>query len=66
MFFLLQERLRTLYDLVHDIEKDRLKRENVLSDISKTHDKVTQEGKLTTYFQVIFTSFMSYFHTDLF
>uniref|UniRef100_A0A023F0S9 Putative histone acetyltransferase saga associated factor sgf29 n=1 Tax=Triatoma infestans TaxID=30076 RepID=A0A023F0S9_TRIIF len=46
-----QERLKSLYTLVHEIEAERQKGEHTLESISKTHDKINQEGRLTPYNQ---------------
>ncbi|XP_014256613.1 SAGA-associated factor 29 isoform X2 [Cimex lectularius] len=45
------DRLRTLNSLLHDIEAERETGEKTLDTISKTQDKITQEGKLTSYNQ---------------
>lgn len=46
-----QERLKLLNSLVHEIESERVKGEQTLDSISKTHDKINQEGRFTPYNQ---------------
>lgn len=46
-----QERLKLLNSLVHEIEAERVKGEQTLESISKTHDKINQEGRFTPYNQ---------------
>lgn len=47
----INERLKNIYNLVHDIEKERTKCEVNLNSISKTLDKVTPDDKVTPYYQ---------------
>lgn len=46
-----QERLKAVTRLVHEIEKERTRNEHTLNNITKTHDKITQEGKVSPYYQ---------------
>ncbi|KAL2714069.1 hypothetical protein V1478_016626 [Vespula squamosa] len=47
----IQERLRNVYQLVHDIEAQRTRTEHNLNNIVKTHEKVTPEDKVSPYYQ---------------
>ncbi|XP_043488949.1 SAGA-associated factor 29 [Polistes fuscatus] len=47
----IQERLRNVYQLVHDIEAQRSRSEHNLNNIVKTHEKVTPEDKVSSYYQ---------------
>lgn len=47
----IQERLKNLYQLVHEIESQRVRSEHNLNNIIKTHDKVTPEDKVSPYYQ---------------
>ncbi|KAF7391160.1 hypothetical protein V1477_008791 [Vespula maculifrons] len=47
----IQERLRNVYQLVHDIEAQRNRTEHNLNNIVKTHEKVTPEDKVSPYYQ---------------
>lgn len=47
----IQERLRNVYQLVHDIESQRSRSEHNLNNIVKTHEKVTPEDKVSSYYQ---------------
>lgn len=47
----IQERLKSLSSLVHEIEGERLRGEQTLEHITKAHDKINQEGRLTSYNQ---------------
>lgn len=49
--FQVQERLKDIYQLIHDIDNERNRSEHTLNNISKTHDKITLEGKLSPYYQ---------------
>lgn len=48
----LQERLKLLHRNVFEIEDERNRSDHTLNNITKTHDKITLEGKLTPYYQV--------------
>ncbi|XP_049859847.1 SAGA-associated factor 29 isoform X2 [Schistocerca gregaria] len=45
------ERLKALYHLVHEIEEERVRSEHNLNNISKAHDKINQEEKVSPYYQ---------------
>lgn len=47
----IQERLRNVYQLVHEIEAQRNRSEHNLNNIVKTHEKVTPEDKVSSYYQ---------------
>ncbi|XP_029671347.1 SAGA-associated factor 29 [Formica exsecta] len=47
----IQERLKNIYNLVHDIETQRIRSEHNLNNIMKTHDKVTPDDKVSPYYQ---------------
>ncbi|KAK2589026.1 hypothetical protein KPH14_001869 [Odynerus spinipes] len=47
----IQERLRNVYTLVHEIEAQRNRSEHNLNNIVKTHEKVTPEDKVSPYYQ---------------
>ncbi|CAL1674748.1 unnamed protein product [Lasius platythorax] len=47
----IQERLKNIYSLVHDIESQRIRSEHNLNNIMKTHDKVTPDDKVSPYYQ---------------
>ncbi|XP_065225469.1 SAGA-associated factor 29 [Planococcus citri] len=49
--FQVQENLKSLFSLVQDIEKERMNNEMMINNITKTHDKVTSDGKITPYYQ---------------
>ncbi|XP_012220082.2 SAGA-associated factor 29 [Linepithema humile] len=47
----IQERLRNIYSLVHGIESQRIRSEHNISNVMKTHEKVTPEDKVSPYYQ---------------
>lgn len=47
----IQERLKNLYHLVHEIETQRIRSEHNLNNIIKTYEKVTPEDKVSPYYQ---------------
>lgn len=47
----IQERLRNVYHLVHDIETQRARAEHNLNNVVKTHEKVTPDDKVSPYYQ---------------
>ncbi|KAG7206188.1 hypothetical protein KM043_003580 [Ampulex compressa] len=47
----IQERLRNVYHLVHEIESQRGRSEHNLNNIVKTHEKVTPDDKVSPYYQ---------------
>lgn len=47
----IQERLKNIYQLVRDIENERNRSETNLNNITKTHEKVTPDDKVTPYYQ---------------
>lgn len=47
----IQERLKNVYHLVHEIETQRARSEHNLNNIVKTHEKVTPDDKVTPYYQ---------------
>ncbi|XP_069681870.1 SAGA-associated factor 29 isoform X1 [Periplaneta americana] len=49
--FQVQERLKALYRLVHDIEDERTRSEHNLNNITKAHEKINQEEKVSPYYQ---------------
>uniref|UniRef100_A0A1B6LX53 SGF29 C-terminal domain-containing protein n=1 Tax=Graphocephala atropunctata TaxID=36148 RepID=A0A1B6LX53_9HEMI len=49
--FQVQERLKSLHHNLFDIEEERTRSDHTLNNITKTHDKITMEGKLTPYYQ---------------
>lgn len=49
--FQVQERLKSLYRLVHDIEEERIRSEHNLNNITKAHEKINQEEKVSPYYQ---------------
>lgn len=64
-FSVFKERLKSLYALVHEIENERQKGEHTLESISKTHDKINQEGRLTPYNQVSNSNFLFLFELSV-
>lgn len=49
--FQVQEKLKQLYSLVHDIEKERSSNEITINSINKTQDKIAADGRITPYYQ---------------
>lgn len=47
-----QQRLKALGKHVFEIEDERNRSDHTLNNITKTHDKITVEGRLTPYYQV--------------
>lgn len=47
----MQERLETIYNLLHEIETQRNRSEHNLNNIMKTHEKVTPDDKVSLYYQ---------------
>ncbi|KAG5320592.1 SGF29 factor, partial [Acromyrmex heyeri] len=47
----IQERLKNIYNLVHEIENQRVRSEHNLNSIMKTHEKVTPDDKVSPYYQ---------------
>lgn len=47
----IQERLKNIFSLVHDIENQRIRSEHNLNNIMKTHEKVTPDDKVSPYYQ---------------
>ncbi|XP_057320798.1 SAGA-associated factor 29-like [Microplitis mediator] len=47
----IQERLKNIYQLVKDIENERTRSEVNLNNITKAHEKVTPDDKITPYYQ---------------
>ncbi|XP_033208304.1 SAGA-associated factor 29 isoform X2 [Belonocnema kinseyi] len=47
----IQDRLKSIYSLVHDFEKKHHFSENNLSNIIKTHDKLSPDDRVTPYYQ---------------
>lgn len=47
----IQERLKSIYQLVKDIDTERTRSEVNLNNISKAHEKVTPDDKITPYYQ---------------
>ncbi|KAG5311192.1 SGF29 factor, partial [Acromyrmex insinuator] len=47
----IQERLKNIYNLVHEIENQRVRSEHNLNNIMKTHEKVTPDDKVSPYYQ---------------
>jgi len=47
----IQERLKNIYNLVHEIESQRVRSEHNLNNIMKTHEKVTPDDKVSPYYQ---------------
>lgn len=47
----IQERLKNLYHLVHEVETQRVRSEHNLNNIIKTYEKVTPEDKVSPYYQ---------------
>ncbi|XP_034941600.1 SAGA-associated factor 29 [Chelonus insularis] len=47
----IQERLKNIYQLVRDIENERNRSEVNLNNITKAHEKVTPDDKITPYYQ---------------
>lgn len=47
----IQERLRNVYHLVHEIETQRARSEHNLTNVIKTHEKVTPDDKVSPYYQ---------------
>lgn len=52
IFLTLQERLKSLYTLVHQIDEERKRNEHNLGSIAKAHEKIHQEEKVSPYYQV--------------
>ncbi|XP_067004021.1 SAGA-associated factor 29 isoform X2 [Anabrus simplex] len=49
--FQVQERLKALYRLVHEIQEERVRSEYNLNNITKAHEKISQEEKVSPYYQ---------------
>ncbi|KAK0174355.1 hypothetical protein PV327_010137 [Microctonus hyperodae] len=47
----IQERLKNIYQLIRDIENERVHSETNLNQIMKAHEKVTPDDKVTPYYQ---------------
>lgn len=47
----INERMKSILHLVHDVEKERARSETNLNNITKTLDKVTPDDKVTPYYQ---------------
>lgn len=47
----IQERLKNIYTLMHEIENQRVRSEHNLNNIMKTHEKVTPDDKVSPYYQ---------------
>ncbi|XP_071560135.1 SAGA-associated factor 29 [Temnothorax nylanderi] len=47
----IQELLKNIYKLVHEIESQRVRSEHNLNNIMKTHEKVTPDDKVSPYYQ---------------
>lgn len=47
----IQERLRNIYHLVHEIESQRTRSEHNLNNIIKTHEKLTPDDRVSSYYQ---------------
>ncbi|XP_043280350.1 SAGA-associated factor 29 [Venturia canescens] len=47
----IQERLKYIYQTVHDIQIERSRSEHSLNDVIKAHEKVSPDDKLTAYYQ---------------
>ncbi|XP_074106262.1 SAGA-associated factor 29 [Cotesia typhae] len=47
----IQERLKSIYQLVKDIDTERTRSEVNLNNITKAHEKVTPDDKITPYYQ---------------
>lgn len=47
----IQERLKNIYNLMHEIENQRVRSEHNLNNIMKTHEKVTPDDKVSPYYQ---------------
>lgn len=48
---LVEERLKELYQLIHQIQEERVKNEHKLNNISRAHEKINQEDKMSPYYQ---------------
>lgn len=46
-----QERLKNIYSLIHDLERKRNYSEPNINNIIKTHDKLSPDDKVTSYYQ---------------
>lgn len=49
--FQVQERLKAIYRLVHEIEDERVRSEHNLINITKAHEEINQEEKVTPFYQ---------------
>ncbi|XP_043474043.1 SAGA-associated factor 29 [Leptopilina heterotoma] len=47
----IQERLKNIYSLIHDLERKRNYSEPNINNIIKTHDKLSPDDKVTSYYQ---------------
>ncbi|XP_012258780.1 SAGA-associated factor 29 isoform X1 [Athalia rosae] len=47
----IQERLKNIHNLVHEIEEERNRSEHNLNNITKAHDKITPDDKVSPYYQ---------------
>lgn len=47
----IQERLKNIYNLVYEIEEERNRSEHNLNNITKAHDKITPDDKVSPYYQ---------------
>ncbi|XP_066585392.1 SAGA-associated factor 29 [Prorops nasuta] len=47
----IQERLKNIYHFVHNVENQRNRSEHNLNNIIKTHEKVTPDDKVSSYYQ---------------
>lgn len=50
-FCIFQERLKNIYSLIHELENKRSISEHNLNNVIKTHDKLSPDDKVTSYYQ---------------
>lgn len=60
----IQERLKNIYSLIHEIENQRNRSEHNLNNIMKTHDKVSPDDRVSLYYQQKLKSLYSAAVTD--
>lgn len=48
-----QDRLKSLYGLVHEIQASREKSEHNLNNITKTQERINQDDRVSNYHQVL-------------
>jgi SAGA-associated factor 29 len=52
--FQVQERLKSLHGLIHEIQASREKSEHNLNNITKTQERINQDDRVSNYHQVLY------------